>query len=65
MKKLEYLEDFFKYIKLYHFFMSECNKKLTVKAFCISNNKNNKYTILIATNTYKINIDNLDIKLMM
>lgn len=65
MKKLGYLEGSSKWIRLYHFFISEYNKKLIAKAFCILCNENNKCTILITTNLYKMNIDNLDIKLVM
>ena len=44
--------------------MSECEKKLTAEAFCISDNKSNEYTILVATNAYGIGSDNPDVKLV-
>lgn len=64
MKKLGYSEGSFKWIRPYHFFMSECDKKLTAEAFCIPVDENNECTILVAINAYGMSIDNPDIKLL-
>lgn len=44
--------------------MSKCDKNLTIEAFCIPGNENNKYIIFITTDTYRIDIDNPDVKLV-
>lgn len=44
--------------------MSDWDKELIAKAFKIPGNKNIEYMIFIATNVYRIEIDNLDIKLV-
>lgn len=49
------------WIKSYYFTIFKLNKELIAKAFIISDNKNFKCTILIATNIYDMDIDNLDI----
>ena len=64
MKKLGYPEGFFKWIKLYHSFMLECDKKLTAETFCMFSNEKYECTILVATDTYEIDIDNPNIKLV-
>ena len=52
------------WIKLYHLAMLDWNKKLIAKAYNNFKNQNTKYIILVTTNTYKIEIDNLDIWLV-
>lgn len=44
--------------------MSEWNKNLIIKVFSIFEDKNNKYTIIVAINIYNIGINNSDIELM-
>ncbi len=65
MKKLGYLKGLSKWIWLYHSLMSECDKNLIAEAFYIPSNENNKCTILVATDTYRIGIDNSNVKLVM
>ena len=64
MKKLGYSEGSFKWIKLYNSLISEYIKKLTAEAFCIPGNGNNECIILVATDTYEMDIDNPNIKLV-
>lgn len=44
--------------------MSDWDKELIAKAFKINGSENTKCTILVATDTYGMNIDNLDIRLV-
>ena len=44
--------------------MSEWDKSLIAKAFQVNGDKNTKYTIFVATDTYSMGIDNPDIKLV-
>lgn len=51
-------------VRPYYLAMSDWDKELIAKAFKISDNKNTECMIFIATNVYRIGIDNLDIKLV-
>ena len=44
--------------------MSEYDKNLTAEASRLPGNENNEYIILLATNAYRIGIDNPDVKLV-
>lgn len=44
--------------------MSELDKNLTLEAFGKPVKKNNKYIILVTTNVYGIDINNLNVKLV-
>lgn len=44
--------------------MSEWEKDLIAKAFCVPEDQNLECVILVATNVYRIGIDNPDIKLV-
>ena len=61
MQLLEYLESFSSWIKSYHSTIPKLDKEIITKVFMTSGNKNLEYTILMATNTYDIGIDNPDI----
>lgn len=45
--------------------MSKYDKNLIIKAFCIFDKENTKYTIFVATDVYSIDINNLDMKLVL
>lgn len=64
IEKLKYPNKSMKYIRFYHSAMSEWDKKLIAKTFNIAEDKNTKYTIIIATDTYDIGINNPDIRLV-
>lgn len=64
MKKLGYPEGSSKWIRPYHFLMSECDKNLTAEAFHIPGDENNECTILVATDAYGMGIDNPNVKLV-
>lgn len=49
-------------IKLYYASMSEWDKYLIAKAFCVPRDQNLKCVILVAIDEYRMGIDNLDIK---
>ena len=61
---LGYLNDLSKSIRPYHSAMLEFDKSLTAGAFRILDNKNTKCSILVATNAYKIGINNPDMRLL-
>lgn len=44
--------------------MPDLNKTINAKAFKLSGKMNTEYIIFVATNAYRIKIDNLDIKLV-
>lgn len=44
--------------------MSEYDKNVAAEVFHIPGSKNNEYTIFIATDTYEMDIDNPDVKLV-
>lgn len=62
MKKLGYPKECKIWIRLYYSAISDWNKDLILKAFCIPGKNNTNCIILVATDAYGIDIDNLDIK---
>lgn len=62
IKKLKYLKDLFKWIKLYNLAILEFDKNFIIKIFFIVDNKNIKYLIFVAINLYIISTDNLNIR---
>lgn len=52
------------WIKPYYFTMSDWDKSLIAEAFCIPEDKNLECTILVATDAYRIDINNPDVKLV-
>lgn len=62
IKKLGYLDNLSKLIRLYHFIILKFDKNFT--AFYIASNKNIKYLIFITTNVYSIGINNSDVRLI-
>ena len=51
-------------MEFYHLIMSQWDKSLIISLFKISDEENNKYIILIATNAYDMGIDKSDITLV-
>lgn len=51
-------------IRPYYSTMSDWDKSLIVKAFCIPEDENSECTILVVTNAYRMDINNLDVKLI-
>ena len=64
MQKLGYPTFFSAWIQLYYATMSDWDKDLTAKAFCIPGDENLECTILVATDAYGMGIDNPVIKLV-
>lgn len=64
MTSLSYSTGFNKWIQPYHLAMSDWDKEFMAKAFKISKAKNTKCIILVATDAYKMDINNLDIRLV-
>lgn len=65
MKKLGYPDSLSQWIRLYHFTISEYDKNLFARTFCILGKPNTKCTILIAIDIYSMDINNPDVKLVL
>lgn len=64
MKKLGYPDSAVNWIRPYYSTISDHDKKLTADAFRIPGDENLECTILVATDSYVMGIDNPDIKLV-
>lgn len=64
MKRLGYLKGSSKWIRPYYYLILKYDKHFTTQVFCLSNNKNNVYTIFGAINAYEIDIDNPKVNLI-
>lgn len=64
MNNLGYPDGCSKWIRPYYSIISDWDKGLIAKAFCTPGDKNTECTILVATDTYSMAIDNPDVKLV-
>lgn len=64
MKDLKYLSESTQWIRPCYATMPKQYKSLIAKTFQVSRDKNTKCIIIVATNAYDIEIENLDIKLV-
>lgn len=64
MQLLGYPDSCFSWIIPYYSTMPKLDQKLIAKAFMISGDENLKCIILVATNAYRMDIDNPDIILV-
>ena len=64
MRKLGYLDSSCKWVQPYYSTMSEWDKELIASAFEVPEDKNLECTILIATDSYGMGINNPEIKLV-
>lgn len=64
IKQLGYFKKWNQYIKSYYLIISDKNKVIIEKIMQIDSKRIIKFIILIVTNTYSINIANLNIKLI-
>lgn len=53
-----------RWIRPYNVTLSDWTKRLTAKTFCVSQEANTDCTILVATDAYGMEINNLDVKLV-
>lgn len=64
MNKLGYPDGCSKWIRPYYSIVSDWDKAIISKAFCTPGDENTECTILVATDTYSMAIDNPDVKLV-
>ena len=64
MKYIGYLEESEKWVKSYHLSMPDWDKSLISNIFKIISEVNTECIIYVATNTYSMGIENLDIRLV-